>query len=100
MSGLAVGASALTTNVANAIDTTSSLDIDSYLSTGGVPMPMGVSGQAGKSKPETGVLLREGSEVSRDSSSGQVSAEILVRGDGNDYSPVVASFSSPWPLGT
>jgi hypothetical protein len=54
--------------------------------------------QAGKSKPETGVVLREGSEVSRDSRSGNVLAEILVKGNGN-LMPVVASFSSPWPLG-
>ncbi|KAG7347239.1 hypothetical protein IV203_015944 [Nitzschia inconspicua] len=61
---------------------------------------MGVSGQAGKSKPETGVVLREGSEVSRDSRSGDVLAEILVKGNGNVVVPIVASFSSPWPLAT
>jgi hypothetical protein len=33
-------------------------DVDDFLRTGGVAMPMGVSGQAGKSKPETGVFLR------------------------------------------
>ena len=58
-------------------------------------MPMGVSGQAGKAKPVTGVILREGSEVSRDDRSGSVLAEILV---GKDQTPVFASFSSPWPL--
>jgi hypothetical protein len=42
--------------------------------------------------------LREGSEVSRDSRSGDVLAEILVKGNG-DLIPVVASFASPWPLG-
>jgi hypothetical protein len=34
------------------------MDVDDFLRTGGVAMPMGVSGQAGKSKPETGVVLR------------------------------------------
>ena len=32
-----------------------SFDVDSYLRTGYVANPMGVSGQAGKSRPETGV---------------------------------------------
>ena len=77
-------------------------NVDDYLRTGLVAQPMGVSGQAGKSKPETGVVLREGSEVSRDSRSGDVLAEILVTraGGGSEPMPVVASFSSPWPLGT
>ena len=35
-----------------------STDVDDFLRTGGVGMPMGVSGQAGKYKPETGVYLR------------------------------------------
>lgn len=34
------------------------MDVDDFLRTGGVAMPMGVAGQAGKSKPETGVYLR------------------------------------------
>ena len=34
------------------------VDTDEFLRTGGVAMPMGVSGQAGKYKPETGVFLR------------------------------------------
>lgn len=34
------------------------MDVDSYLKTGGVSMPMGVSGQGGKMRPETGVILR------------------------------------------
>lgn len=85
---------------ANAVDT------EDFLRTGGVSMPMGVSGQAGKSKPETGVLLREGTDISRDSKSGNVLAEILVRksasgGDPeNNLMAVVTSFQSPWPLAT
>ena len=35
-----------------------SLNIDSFLASGGVAQPMGGSGQAGKSRPETGVVLR------------------------------------------
>ena len=66
-------------------------------------MPMGVSGQAGKAKPVTGVLLREGTDISRDSKSGNVLAEILVQkkgsSDAEDFMAVVTSFQSPWPLG-
>jgi len=83
---------------ANAVD-----DIDAFLRTGGVSMPMGVSGQAGKAKPETGVLLREGTDISRDAKSGNVLAEILVKKtNGNEddkFMAVVTSFQSPWPLG-
>jgi len=66
-------------------------------------MPMGVSGQAGKAKPQTGVLLREGTDISRDLKSGNVLAEILVQkaggGDTSDnFMAVVTSFQSPWPL--
>ena len=60
-------------------------------------MPMGVSGQAGKAKPRTGVVLREGEEPSRDDRSGNVLAEILV-GKTNDPIPVLTTFSSPWKL--
>ena len=57
--------------------------------------------QAGKSKPVTGVVLLDGSDISRDGRSGDVLAEILVKGRGSeDLMPVVATFSSPWPLGT
>jgi hypothetical protein len=61
-----------------------------------VSMPMGVSGQAGKAKPVTGVVLREGTDVLQ-SKSGDVTAEILL-GSSSDPIPVLASFSSPWPL--
>ena len=55
------------------------VDTEDFIRTGMVSMPMGVSGQAGKSKPTTGVVLRDGSEVNRDSRSGDVLAEILVK---------------------
>lgn len=35
-----------------------SMDVENFIKTGGVAMPMGVSGQAGKSRPENGVVLR------------------------------------------
>lgn len=73
------------------------LDVDSYLRSGMVSNPMGVSGQAGKSKPETGVILRDGSDVSRDSRTGDVLAEILLDSS-QGKSPFLASYSSPWPL--
>ena len=54
--GAVVGSTAV--NPATAIDTPDAMDVDSFLRTGMVPMPMGVSGQAGKARPETGVVLR------------------------------------------
>lgn len=47
-------------------------------------------------------MLRDGSEVSRDSRSGDVLAEILLKSKDNpsEKVPVLASFSSPWPLAT
>jgi len=80
-----------------ALKTPDSLDIDSFLSSGGVAQPMGVSGQAGKSRPETGVVLRDGSEVDRDSRTGDVLAEIIVDSSSGKV-PILASYSSPWPL--
>jgi hypothetical protein len=78
---------------ANAAD----VDTENFLKTGMVSMPMGVSGQAGKAKPVTGVVLREGSDVRRDERAGGVLAEILV-GKSSNPIPVLAGFSSPWPL--
>ena len=60
---------------------------------------MGVSSQAGKSRPETGVFLRDGSEVSRNKKTGDVNAEIVVNGIGGDAMAVFVGYSSPWPLG-
>lgn len=71
------------------------VDTEDFLKTGMVAMPMGVSGQAGKAKPKTGVVLREGSDVLQ-SKKGDVTAEILVGQD--NLTPLLASFSSPWPL--
>ena len=79
------------------LQSASAVDAEEFLKTGQVSMPMGVSGQAGKAKPVTGIVLREGSEVSRDDRSGSVLAEILL-GKSADPTPVLATFTSPWPL--
>jgi len=44
--------------------------------------------------------FRDGSEVSRDPRNGDVLAEIVLKANGASEVPVVATFSSPWPLGT
>mmetsp|Transcript_2404 Transcript_2404/g.3516 ORF Transcript_2404/g.3516 Transcript_2404/m.3516 type:complete len:312 (-) Transcript_2404:328-1263(-) len=75
-----------------------SLDVQNFLRTGvDAGGPMGVSSQAGKSRPQTGVVLRDGSDVSQDTRTGDVLAEILT---GTKAKPVavLASFQSPWPL--
>lgn len=75
-----------------------SFSVDDFLRSGQVSMPMGVSGQAGKSKPETGIVFRDGSELSRDTKSGNVLTEILLNAQTDDPIAVVTTFSSPWPL--
>ena len=78
-----------------------SMDVDNFLRTGvDAGGPMGVSSQAGKSRPETGVFLRDGSEVSRDPRSGNVLAEIILKAKGGDKMAALVSYASPWPLGT
>jgi len=74
------------------------VNVGNFLQTGMVSQPMGVSGQAGKSRPETGVVLRDGSDILRDPKTGNVLAEIVVASP-NGKSSVLASFSSPWALG-
>ena len=78
------------------------VDTDAFMRSGMVSMPMGVSGQAGKGKPNTGVVLRDGSEINRDTKTGDVLAEILVKDakSSSNMIPVVATFTSPWPLMT
>ena len=99
--GAAVGI--LTTNAKNSWADSSSqaggFQVDDFLKTGQVAMPMGVSGQAGKSRPETGIVFRDGSELSRDSRSGDVLTEILLNAQSKDPTAVIATFSSPWSLG-
>lgn len=76
-----------------------SLDVETFVRTGqDLGGNMGVSSQAGKSRPVTGVVLRDGSDVSQDRA-GNVLAEILV-GTKADPKAVLASFSAPWPLAT
>eukprot|EP00566_Odontella_aurita_P019085 CAMPEP_0113542966 /NCGR_PEP_ID=MMETSP0015_2-20120614/9903_1 /TAXON_ID=2838 /ORGANISM="Odontella" /LENGTH=306 /DNA_ID=CAMNT_0000443087 /DNA_START=213 /DNA_END=1132 /DNA_ORIENTATION=- /assembly_acc=CAM_ASM_000160 len=80
-----------------AADLEGGLDVNSFLRSGMVSQPMGVSGQAGKSRPETGVVLRDGTDASRDSRSGGVLAEIVVKKSGEPMA-VLATFESPWSL--
>ena len=76
-----------------------SLNIDSFLKTGvDAGGPMGVSSQAGKSRPQTGVVLRDGSDVLQDKQ-GNVLSEILTGTKANPVA-VMASFNSPWKLET
>lgn len=75
------------------------LDVDTFLRTGvDLGGTMGVSSQAGKSKPLTGVVFRDGSEVSQDGK-GSVLAEVLT-GKKEDPKAVLVSFVSPWKLQT
>ena len=78
-----------------------SLDVEEFLrkgvDTGGT---MGVSSQAGKSRPETGVYFRDGSELSRNRKTGDVNAEIVVNDVKGEKMAVFLSYNSPWPLGT
>jgi len=59
---------------------------------------MGISAQAGKTRPQTGVVFRDGTEVlqGRD---GNVSAELLVGTKANPIA-ILASFMSPYKLET
>lgn len=76
------------------------LNIDSFLRSGvDAGGPMGVSSQAGKSRPQTGVVLRDGSEILQDGRSGAVSAEILTGTKANPVA-VLVNFASPWKLET
>jgi len=97
-------AAALTDAVSPPPITAESLEIEQFLRTGIATNAMGISGQAGKSRPETGVILRRGSEVSRDPRTGDVLAEILLKSKGAagnaDLVPVLASYAAPWPLQT
>lgn len=76
-----------------------SMDVDAFLRSGvDIGGTMGVSSQAGKSRPETGVFLRDGSEVSRNKKTGDVNAEIVVNAANDEKMAVFVSYSSPWPL--
>ena len=76
-----------------------SLDTDEFLRTGvDAGGNMGVSSQAGKSRPQTGVVFRDGTDVLQ-GKSGDVSAEILV-GTKAQPSSVLVSFTAPYKLET
>jgi hypothetical protein len=71
------------------------LDIETFLRTGvDAGGGMGVSSQAGKSRPVTGVIFRDGSDVSQ-AATGAVAAEILTGTKANPKA-VLVSFASPW----
>lgn len=75
------------------------MNVDNFLKTGvDAGGNMGVSSQAGKSRPQTGVVLRDGSEVLQDKQ-GNVLSEILTGTKANPVA-VLASFKSPWKLET
>lgn len=91
----ASSATALVGGASSATAVQDSLDIDTFLRTGvDAGGGMTVSSQAGKSRPVTGVVLRDGSEISQDTRSGQVSAEILT-GTKENLKAVLVSFDSP-----
>lgn len=76
-----------------------SLQIEEFLRTGiDAGGTMGVSSQAGKSRPQTGVVFRDGTDVLQ-SKKGDVSAEILV-GTKSDPKSVLISFTAPYKLET
>lgn len=78
------------------------VDIDEFLRTGrDAGGNMGVSSQAGKSKPLTGIVFRDGSDVLQNPRDGTVSAELLT-GTKADPSLILVSFQSPtnWKLQT
>mmetsp|Transcript_41268 Transcript_41268/g.86631 ORF Transcript_41268/g.86631 Transcript_41268/m.86631 type:complete len:320 (-) Transcript_41268:255-1214(-) len=76
-----------------------SLEINEFLRTGvDSGGNMGVSSQAGKSRPQTGVVFRDGADVLQ-SKGGEVSAEILV-GTKAQPTSVLVSFSAPYKLET
>jgi len=74
------------------------MDVNDFLKSGQVAMPMGVSGQAGKSKPRTGIIFRDGSEIARDAKTGDVLTEIVLSANSPDPVGVLTSFTSPWPV--
>lgn len=76
-----------------------SLEIDQFLRTGvDGGGNMGVSSQAGKSRPQTGVVFRDGTDVLQ-GKNGDVSAELLV-GTKASPSSVLVSFNAPYRLET
>ncbi|KAL7472739.1 hypothetical protein ACHAXS_013145 [Conticribra weissflogii] len=97
--GIASAASILSPTVNAAPALQDSLPIEEFLRTGVDPSgPMGISAQAGKTRPQTGVVFRDGTEVlqGRD---GNISAELLVGTKANPTA-VLVSFKSPYKLET
>ncbi|KAL7533534.1 hypothetical protein ACHAXR_006756, partial [Thalassiosira sp. AJA248-18] len=77
-----------------------SLEVNDFLRTGvDSGGNMGVSSQAGKSRPQTGVVFRDGTDVLQGKKGGDVSAELLVGTKANPTS-VLVSFNAPYKLET
>jgi len=87
-------------NAASAVQDT--VNIDSFLRSGvDAGGGMGVSSQAGKSRPVTGVFLRDETDVFRDKRTGAVTAEIILTNDTTgDNMATLIQYTSPWPLAT
>lgn len=98
LSAIAVSATFISSSTAALADDQGAFSVDDFLKSGQVAMPMGVSGQAGKSKPETGIIFRDGTDVSRNTKSGNVLAEIVMNPQSKDPIAILTSFTSPWPL--
>lgn len=73
-------------------------NVNDFLKTGMVSQPMGVSGQAGKSRPELGVNIRDGTEATRDKRTGSVLAEIVLIPKDQQPTAVITSFTSSLSL--
>jgi len=89
-----IGFSSLLPSVADAAP---ALQVEEFLRSGADSGgSMGVSSQAGKSRPQLGVVFRDGTDVLQ-ASNGDVGAEILVGTKANPTS-VLVSFNAPFKL--
>jgi hypothetical protein len=95
-----VGVSKIFPALAESSTAQETLDVSNFLRTGvDLGGNMGVSSQAGKSRPQTGVVFRDGYDVAQDPRTGAVTAEILT-GRKNDPKAILISFVSKWKLET
>lgn len=85
----------MTPQPAQATSAADTLDVNTFLRTGTDSSGnMGVSSQTGKSRPQTGVVFRDGSDVLQSGKTGTVSAEILTGTKANPKA-VLVSFDTP-----
>ena len=98
---LVVASSSHPPDIANAAASAiqDTLEVNEFLRTGiDLGGNMGVSSQAGKSRPQTGVVFRDGTDVLQ-GRNGEVSAEILI-GTKARPSSVLVGFVAPYKLET